>query len=136
MTTLLPRDKPVLVFSIRFKALINFVISFLQMLVNGPAIPVDGDDVRVLSTPAEFYERLIQNISQARDRLVITSLYIGNGELEEKLYNEIERFLERGGSATIIVDHGRGLRGDKKSTYARCLKMYKQFHHNLTLGVK
>jgi CDP-diacylglycerol--glycerol-3-phosphate 3-phosphatidyltransferase len=105
------------------------------MLVNGPAIPIDGDDVRVLSTPAEFYEQLIQNIAQAKDRLVITSLYIGNGELEEKLYREIESFLERGGSATIIVDHGRGLRGEKKSTYARCLKMYKQYHHNLTLGV-
>jgi len=104
------------------------------MLVNGPAIPINGDDVHVLSTPVEFYEQLIQNISQAKDLLVITSLYIGNGELEEKLYREIESFLERGGSATIIVDHGRGLRGEKKSTYARCLKMYKQYHHNLTLG--
>lgn len=103
-------------------------------MIDGPAIPLDGDDVTVISTPSDFYDQLISNISEANERVVITSLYIGIGEKEERLYSELESFLARGGHATVIVDHGRGLRGERKSTYARCLQIYKKYHHNMILG--
>ena len=101
------------------------------MLADG--IGLASNEIEILSEPGEFYSRLIENIRSAEKELILTSLYIGNGEKESKLYDEIDKFLERGGNATIILDYNRGQRGKKSSIenlrqsmlkYPETLKVY------------
>jgi len=82
-------------------------------------IPLSADEISILSEPEMFHSKLIQNIKNAKNRIILTSLYIGNGEMENQIYQEIEHFIERGGKATIIIDWNRGQRGKKKSTLSR-----------------
>lgn len=51
----------------------------------GPQIPLNGDAVRVLSTPTEFYEHLLGGIRHAKKRLSLTSLYLGSDSKERAL---------------------------------------------------
>ena len=98
-------------------------------------ISISADEVSVLETPGEFFERLVQNISEARDRIVLTSLYIGNGEKEKKIYHEIESFAARGGHVTIIIDWNRGQRGRRNSSLHRLWDIKDKYPQNFILKV-
>ena len=71
------------------------------MLENG--IGLSASEISILGEPIEFYEQLISNIENAKNNIILSSLYIGNGDKEAKLYNAIEDFLSRGGKALIIL---------------------------------
>ena len=47
--------------------------------------PIKGDSVEILETPSQFYNVLLQGVRNARSRVVIASLYIGTGTLEQDL---------------------------------------------------
>ena len=64
----------------------------------------------------------------------LSSLYIGNGEKEERLYTAIEDFLARGGKALIILDYNRGQRG-KLSSRAFLSEIKQKYPGNLKLKV-
>jgi len=96
-------------------------------------ISISADEVSVLETPGQFFERLVQNISEARDRIVLTSLYIGNGEKEKKIYHEIESFAARGGHVTIIIDWNRGQRGRRNSSLHRLWDIKDKYPQNFIL---
>lgn len=62
----------------------------LQSLVGGMTkhargFPVQGDSVEILESPSQFYNVLLQGVRNARSRVVIASLYIGTGTLEQEL---------------------------------------------------
>jgi len=46
---------------------------------------VDGDTIRPMATPSQFYETLVGAIGSARSSVSISSLYIGTGEHERRL---------------------------------------------------
>ena len=103
-------------------------------MLSTPGIPFSVDEISVLSEPAEFYDRLIENIRAAQREIYLTSLYIGNGEKESTLYKELELFLDRGGRATVVVDWNRGQRGGKRSTFSLLKQILKK--HPDALSVK
>ncbi len=50
---------------------------------------VAAEDVSVLHDPAEFYDTLHTAMQLARHRVSLSSLYIGNGPLEQRLLDTL-----------------------------------------------
>lgn len=50
-----------------------------------PAFKINPASISVLASPAEFYETILKSIKIAKNRIMLTSLYLGNGPLEHKL---------------------------------------------------
>jgi hypothetical protein len=50
-----------------------------------PVFPLKGENVKVLETPSQFLEEVKQGIRNAKERVVLASLYIGTGSLEIEL---------------------------------------------------
>ena len=61
----------------------------LGMATHARAIPVKGDSIEVLETPSQFYDVLLQGVRSARSRVMIASLYIGTGTLEQELVGSL-----------------------------------------------
>ncbi|KAJ7315907.1 hypothetical protein JRQ81_002069 [Phrynocephalus forsythii] len=88
-----------------------------------PEFGVPSSSVTVLSSPTEFYKLLKEQIKMAKERVVLASLYLGTGPLEQELVDCIEMTLERSlhGSelsslrVSILLDFTRGSRGEKNS---------------------
>lgn len=55
------------------------------MTAQARGFPIKGDSVEILETPSQFYNVLLQGVRNARSRVVIASLYIGTGTLEQEL---------------------------------------------------
>ena len=47
-----------------------------------PSIKINGSQIRVIRSPAEFYETLKQKIRSAENRIFLSTLYIGKSEKE------------------------------------------------------
>lgn len=95
----------------------------LHSLVGGMAkhargIPIQGDRVEVLETPSQFYNVLLQGVRNARTRVVIASLYIGTGTLEQELLDVIADSLARKPNlqVTILCDALRTTRPSAESS--------------------
>ncbi|XP_010123786.1 PREDICTED: CDP-diacylglycerol--glycerol-3-phosphate 3-phosphatidyltransferase, mitochondrial, partial [Chlamydotis macqueenii] len=88
-----------------------------------PEFGISSSHVKVLSSPAEFYELLKVQIKTAKQRVVMASLYLGTGFLEQELVDCLEETLEKSlqakGSSnlrvSILLDYTRGSRGRKNS---------------------
>uniref|UniRef100_A0ABI7ZXC2 CDP-diacylglycerol--glycerol-3-phosphate 3-phosphatidyltransferase n=1 Tax=Felis catus TaxID=9685 RepID=A0ABI7ZXC2_FELCA len=88
-----------------------------------PEFGVCSSHVRVLSSPAEFFELMKGQIKVAKRRVVMASLYLGTGPLEQELVDCLESTLEKSLQAkfpsdlkvSILLDFTRGSRGRKNS---------------------
>ncbi|XP_077611174.1 CDP-diacylglycerol--glycerol-3-phosphate 3-phosphatidyltransferase, mitochondrial isoform X2 [Crocuta crocuta] len=88
-----------------------------------PEFGVCSSHVRVLSSPVEFFELMKGQIKVAKRRVVMASLYLGTGPLEQELVDCLESTLERSLQAnfpsdlrvSILLDFTRGSRGRKNS---------------------
>ncbi|XP_062567116.1 CDP-diacylglycerol--glycerol-3-phosphate 3-phosphatidyltransferase, mitochondrial-like isoform X1 [Saccostrea cucullata] len=88
-----------------------------------PCFGIQGSSVEILRTPDEFYQTLKKNVRGAKKRIVIASLYLGTGHLEEELVNAIEYACERAKDSKnrdfevhILLDYNRGSRGGEESS--------------------
>ncbi|XP_022256654.1 CDP-diacylglycerol--glycerol-3-phosphate 3-phosphatidyltransferase, mitochondrial-like isoform X2 [Limulus polyphemus] len=82
----------------------------------GPSFHISGDDVEVLRQPSEFYDRLKELASKAKERVTIASLYIGTGTREEKLVSSLRTALANADcEVQVLLDVTRGSRGIKNS---------------------
>lgn len=94
----------------------------MNWLVSGlPSFNVKAENVHVIKTPSEFYKTLISKSETAKNRIFLSSLYLGDGALEEQLVCSIEKNLKSNSdlSCTILLDFLRGTRGsslNKSST--------------------
>lgn len=55
------------------------------MMNHARGFPIKGDGVEILGSPSQFYNALLQGVRDAQFRVVIASLYIGTGSLEQEL---------------------------------------------------
>ncbi|KAL9647417.1 hypothetical protein ABK040_006780 [Willaertia magna] len=85
-----------------------------------PCFPIHSENVSILKTPTEFYNSLIKNIKQSKNRIILSSLYLGIGENELNLIKEIDNSLNENKELkiTILLDYLRGTRlsQDNKSS--------------------
>lgn len=93
----------------------------IQHLIDGlRSIAIDADCVKIIETPQQFYETLIKLTRGAKERVILSTLYLGNGTLERKLVNELEEALIRCPELrmNILIDYLRGTREGEKSSAA------------------
>lgn len=82
-----------------------------------PVFKVKGENIKILSNPQQFYDELIKRSSSARKGITLASLYLGNGEMEEKLVDTIHKNMVSNDDVTlnVLLEHTRGSRGQKNS---------------------
>ena len=86
-----------------------------------PRIDIRADQVDILAGPVEFYERLKSNISKAKKRIFLATLYVGKSEKE--LISTIRDALLRNGPdfrVSILTD---ALRGTRESPDTSCASL-------------
>ncbi|KAM3717735.1 CDP-diacylglycerol--glycerol-3-phosphate 3-phosphatidyltransferase [Dirofilaria immitis] len=91
---------------------------------NTPYVEVDPKMIKIIETPKEFYEKLLCLIREAKERIVISALYLGNGSYEEALVDELEKALDRNPNLkiSILFDCLRCTRGGAESGSILLLK--------------
>ncbi|CAB3396742.1 unnamed protein product [Caenorhabditis bovis] len=79
-----------------------------------PGIPVDPKNIKILHTPQEFYSTLLERIRTAEKRIVLSSLYLGDGKLERDLVDELNDKIDNTKKldVRILLDYLRGTRGE------------------------
>ena len=86
-----------------------------------PAFAVNGENVQVLYTPTEFYEQLVQGIRSSKKRIILSALYLGIGDHEQKLLDCLQETLQEREKENIamevnlLFDCVRGSRGKPNS---------------------
>ncbi|KOS17183.1 CDP-diacylglycerol--glycerol-3-phosphate 3-phosphatidyltransferase [Escovopsis weberi] len=85
-----------------------------------PSFDVRGEDIRIIRTPAEFYEALKDRIRNAKKRIFLSTLYIGKSERE--LIEALGDALRRNGDLrlSILTD---ALRGTRESPNPSCASL-------------
>ncbi|CAL8282819.1 unnamed protein product [Merluccius merluccius] len=93
------------------------------MAEHAPAFRVPGTHIHMLTSPSQFYQAMKSRIKTAKRRVVMASLYLGTGPLEQELVDCVEEALARSqqqgdGPAlkvSILLDYMRGSRGKLNS---------------------
>lgn len=87
--------------------------NFQWLIKHCPVFPINGSKVRVITEPNEFYAELISKASKARNRISLSSLYLGTGKLEENLVSTLLNRAEECQDLKIhwLLDFTRGSRG-------------------------
>ncbi|CAI9538966.1 unnamed protein product, partial [Staurois parvus] len=84
-----------------------------------PEFGISSSNVKILSTPTEFYQVMKAQVKAAKRRITMASLYLGTGPLEQELVDCIEDALCSTEcedlQVSILLDYTRGSRGKKNS---------------------
>lgn len=78
-----------------------------------PCFPVSVKQIRVLTEPCQFYNAIVTGCKEAKDRITLVSLYLGNGELERRIVDSIiknDNFCDGSLQVTVLLDFTRGSR--------------------------
>ncbi|XP_035814049.1 CDP-diacylglycerol--glycerol-3-phosphate 3-phosphatidyltransferase, mitochondrial isoform X2 [Amphiprion ocellaris] len=96
---------------------------FRWMAEHVPAFRVPGAHVHILTSPDQFYQTMKARIRTAQRRVVMASLYLGTGQLEQELVDCMEEALQRSQESSrspdlkvsVLLDYTRGSRGQVNS---------------------
>ncbi|XP_036937378.1 CDP-diacylglycerol--glycerol-3-phosphate 3-phosphatidyltransferase, mitochondrial isoform X2 [Acanthopagrus latus] len=96
---------------------------FRWMEEHVPAFRVPGTHIHILTSPDQFYQAMKARIKTAKRRVVMASLYLGTGQLEQELVDCMEEALQRSQAnahapdlkVSILLDYTRGSRGQINS---------------------
>ncbi|XP_059470727.1 CDP-diacylglycerol--glycerol-3-phosphate 3-phosphatidyltransferase, mitochondrial [Neocloeon triangulifer] len=82
-----------------------------------PRFSLSGSQVRVLRSPAEFYETLIERCQGAVHRVTLASLYLGTGPLATQLASTLDSRLTELPTLRlrVLLDFSRASRGEVNS---------------------
>ncbi|XP_029105924.1 CDP-diacylglycerol--glycerol-3-phosphate 3-phosphatidyltransferase, mitochondrial isoform X1 [Scleropages formosus] len=115
---------------------------FRWMAELAPVFQVPGACVRVLRSPDEFYQVMKARVKTARRRVVMASLYLGTGPLEQDLVDCLQEALERSQSVddphdltvSILLDYTRGSRG-KQNSRTMLLPLLRRFPDRMRVAL-
>jgi CDP-diacylglycerol--glycerol-3-phosphate 3-phosphatidyltransferase len=109
---------------------------FRSLARHSRVFPLRSADVALLPTPSAFYDALERNIREAKTRVVLSSLYLGTGELETRLVTAIGDALRENPAlqVTVVLDHSRGQRRSAgSSSVAMLAPLLREFPRNFSL---
>jgi CDP-diacylglycerol--glycerol-3-phosphate 3-phosphatidyltransferase len=93
-----------------------------------PCFEIESENILFLNEPQEYYEYLRKMFSGAKNRIIISSLYLGTGDLEKALVAEIEANLKRNENLSVktLFDYSRGLRNkeNSKTIFHECISQF------------
>ncbi|XP_018652079.1 LOW QUALITY PROTEIN: CDP-diacylglycerol--glycerol-3-phosphate 3-phosphatidyltransferase [Schistosoma mansoni] len=76
-----------------------------------PIYHINSEQIRILKTPQDLFHSLLDHIENANKRIILSTLYIGTGSLENELVTALTKAVrERNVKLTILMDATRGLR--------------------------
>lgn len=110
-TTLQPYQSESAIYSCPFTQKDILHLSWLSAAA--PCYPVNSKNITILTEPDQFYNALLENCANAKDRITLVSLYLGNGSLERKLVKEIldnDNFKNGRLQTNVLLDYTRGSR--------------------------
>jgi CDP-diacylglycerol--glycerol-3-phosphate 3-phosphatidyltransferase len=90
-----------------------------------PCFPINANHVSIIDTPNHFLNSILNGIQNAKQRIILSSLYLGTGKNEEKIIENLNIALQRNPNLklTILLDYLRGNReNDKKESSVSTLK--------------
>ncbi|XP_044192899.1 CDP-diacylglycerol--glycerol-3-phosphate 3-phosphatidyltransferase, mitochondrial [Thunnus albacares] len=96
---------------------------FRWMAEHVPAFRVPGTHIHILTSPDQFYQTMKARIKTAKRRVVLASLYLGTGQLEQDLVDCMEEALQLSQEnshapdlkVSVLLDYTRGSRGQVNS---------------------
>lgn len=96
---------------------------FQWMAEQVPAFRVPGTHIHILTSPDQFYQTMKARIKTAKRRVVMASLYLGTGQLEQELVDCMKEALQHSQDnshapdlkVSILLDYTRGSRGQINS---------------------
>uniref|UniRef100_H2YAE0 CDP-diacylglycerol--glycerol-3-phosphate 3-phosphatidyltransferase n=1 Tax=Ciona savignyi TaxID=51511 RepID=H2YAE0_CIOSA len=83
-----------------------------------PCFAVNGDNVKVIESPKEFYSALLNGVKSANHRIVLSALYLGTDDLDRQLVDCLNEKIKQKGSkldVNVLLDFTRGSRGEINS---------------------
>ncbi|KAK6059172.1 hypothetical protein COOONC_03199 [Cooperia oncophora] len=85
-------------------------------LLKSRAIPISAESVRILESPTDFYQFLLERSHSAKKRVTLSSLYLGDGALEHALVDALNSNLNQNKEleVAVLLDCLRGTRGERK----------------------
>lgn len=93
-----------------------------------PYFKINPDNIEFIYEPCEYYSQLKHMFANAKDRIIISSLYLGTGRLEKDLVSTIEQNLKKNNNLTVktLFDYSRGLRNkeNSKTIFQKCIENY------------
>lgn len=94
-----------------------------------PSFPVESQDISFLKTPTEYYDHLLKGIQNAKNLISISSLYIGDGEMEKQLIKELEIriYTCQELKVNIVLD---GMRGTRDKQVVNMLRQLSSIHNS------
>jgi len=87
-----------------------------------PCFRVSGERIKILYEPKEFYETLKRLTETAKKRIVLASLYLGTGKLEQELVDCLHETCTRAHHShsdlrvKVLLDYTRGSRGTARAS--------------------
>lgn len=102
-----------------------------------PLIPIEADNISLLSSPDSFYTTLIDHVRRSQERIILSALYLGTGPKEQTLIDEIEKAMKNNENlrVNIILDPNRGTRLDQDGNSSKSilskLSQHRNFRTNL-----
>lgn len=84
---------------------------------------IAAEQVTPLVSPSDFYNELISRSQKAQRRIVLTSLYLGSGDMEQKLVATLRDTIQarKDVKVSILLDYLRGTRGVAEGKSSICL---------------
>uniref|UniRef100_A0A8C5DLF2 CDP-diacylglycerol--glycerol-3-phosphate 3-phosphatidyltransferase n=1 Tax=Gouania willdenowi TaxID=441366 RepID=A0A8C5DLF2_GOUWI len=115
---------------------------FQWMAEHVPAFRVPGTHVHILTSPDQFYQTMKARIKTAQRRVVMASLYLGTGQLEQELVDFLEEALQRSQESSrspelrvsVLLDYTRGSRGQINSR-TMLLPLLKRFTSQMRVSL-
>lgn len=100
-----------------------------------PCFPVLASNIKIIQEPHRFYEILEAKCLNAKERIIMASLYLGVGKLEKTLVANIQKNIEENANlkVNILLDFTRGTRGEFNSK--SCLMPLVKQTKNVTLSL-
>ncbi|XP_061913164.1 CDP-diacylglycerol--glycerol-3-phosphate 3-phosphatidyltransferase, mitochondrial [Entelurus aequoreus] len=115
---------------------------FRWMSEHVPAFRVNGARIHVLTSPDQFYQTLKARVRTAKRRVVLASLYLGTGQLEQDLVDCMQEALQSsqenshhpGLKVSVLLDYTRGSRGQLNSR-TMLLPLLRRFNSQMRVSL-
>lgn len=104
------------------------LLELLQKISRKFIVPIKTNDLCVIQSPSNFYKALIDGIDRAKNRIIISSLYIG--ERETELIQKLSIKAQNNLNVKILLDYFRSHRSKESELILKPLKDYIYFYKN------
>ena len=104
-----------------------------------PMFGINGSKIQVIQEPSEFFDILKQQARYARKRIVLASLYLGTGSLENELVSCIDDAIQKQDPANklqveVLLDYTRGSR-DSVNSRTMLLPLIRQYNDQVNVSL-